>query len=411
MEAQEASHTTDPGPLPDPSPQHDAPTTEPQQTGEITLTTPPIADALEKVADLTTHEAANVARILKQADVETAQVVLKAEKHETLEVVAETGETLLQKEEHEVLKIALDARQLVNAAETHMAVKTAVQDAATLGEFWLKFLNDWAFNFDSGLAYHLLMAMFPIVIAVAATIGFVEGGLSPEAQRELITFMSSIFPSVLGQGVLSPALVLLRKDAGFLGIIAIIFALYSGSRLFSSMEDCFAIIYHTPTRSFWQQNLMALVMLLIFILLIPVMLLTSSIGLRGFISGLLASLILFQAIYMIVPNQKISWRKSWRGTLVATIALQVYIALFPLYIHHFLGSYTGNTGFAIILLLFFFYFALILLIGAEVNAFYAEGVRAKPQNIAAMVHTATLAADKAELLNLARQRTSQRSQK
>ncbi len=294
-------------------------------------------------------------------------------------------------------------------AEEHSGVKLAIEDAATFGEFWLKFLNDWAFHFAAGLAYNLLMAMFPIVIAVGAITGFIEGGLSSTTQGHLIAFMGSIFPSVLGQDVLAPALIVLRKDAGFLGIIAIVLALYSGSRLFSSMEDCFAIIYHTPPRPLWGQNLMALLMLLIFILLIPVMLLADSIGLGGFFSGLLASLILFQAIYMIVPNQKISLSKSWRGTLVAAGALQIYVLLFPLYIRHFLGSYTGNTGFAIILLLFFFYFALILLIGAEVNAFYAEGVRAKPQNLAEVVHTATLATDKAELLELARQRVRQRT--
>jgi uncharacterized BrkB/YihY/UPF0761 family membrane protein len=153
---------------------------------------------------------------------------------------------------------------------------------------------------------------------------------------------------------------------------------------------------------------LALILLLVFILLIPVMLLASSIGLRGFLGGLIASLILFQAVYMLVPNQKVSWRKSWRGTLVASAALQIYAALFPLYIRHFLGSYTGNTGFAIVLLLFFYYFALILLIGAEVNAFYADGVRAKPLNLAQMVHLATLSTDKAELLKLAQERVAKR---
>jgi membrane protein len=297
-----------------------------------------------------------------------------------------------------------EAKQLLAEAEEQSGVKMALEDAATFGEFWLKFLNDWTFHFAAGLAYNLLMAMFPIVVAAGAITGFVEGGLHPAAQAHLIAFMSSAFPSVLGQDVLAPALLLLRKDAGFLGILAIITALYSGSRLFSSLEDSFAIIYHTPLRSFWRQNLLALLLLLIFLLLIPVMLLADSVGLRGFLSGLVASLILFQAIYMIVPNQKISLKKSWRGTLVAAAALQLYLVLFPVYIRHFLGSYTGNTGFAVILLLFFFYFALILLIGAEVNAFYAEGVRAKPQNLAELVHEATLATDKAELLALARQR-------
>lgn len=293
-----------------------------------------------------------------------------------------------------------NAWQLLNTVEANETAREVVEDVKSLGEFWLKILNDWIPNFASGLAYRLLMAMFPIVIALAATLGFIQGELSHSARVELIAYLSSLFPSVLGSDVLTPALLLLDKNAGVLGISAIVLAFYSGSRLFATMENDFAIIYHTPVRSFWRKNLMALLMLLIFIILVPIMLFASSIGLGGFLGGIIASLILFQTIYMIVPNQKMSWRKSWRGTLVAVVALQIYAGLFPLYIQHFMGSYTGNTGFAIILLLFFYYFAIILLVGAEVNAFYAEGVRAKPRNIAEMVHLATVLADRQELLKL-----------
>lgn len=410
MEAQEALHTPNPSPSSTSLPQTDA-LTPGRSTGETAVPPPDSgtpASTPEKSGEPITKIVENVAQVLQVTEVDAGHPLLTAEKHEVRTIVTDTEQTLLEVEKHEAVKIAADAKHLLTEVEEHKALKIAVEDATTFGEFWLKFLNDWAFNFASGVAYHLLMAMFPIVIAVGATVGFIEGGLSDTAQRELIAYMSGIFPSVLGQDILTPAMTLLRRDAGSLGIVAIVLALYSGSRLFATMEDCFAIIYHTPTRSFWQQNLMALVMLLVFILLIPVMLLASSIGLGGFLGGLVASLILFQAIYMIVPNQKISWRKSWRGTLAAAAALQIYVVIFPLYIRHFLGSYTGNTGFAIILLLFFYYFALILLIGAEVNAFYAEGVRAKPLNIAEMVHQATLTTDRAELLKLARQRARKR---
>ena len=59
------------------------------------------------------------------------------------------------------------------------------------------------------------------------------------------------------------------------------------------------------------------------------------------------------------------------------------------YVTHFLGSYTGVAGLAVILLFFFYYFAVILLLGAEINAFFVEGVRATPDNLAVMVHTMT----------------------
>ncbi len=309
-----------------------------------------------------------------------------------------------------------EAKHLFAEAEEHETVVVTIEEAKTFGIFWLKSLNDWILNFASGLAYNLLMATLPVVIALGAIIGFVSGKLSPQDQQALVTRLSAVFPSVLGQNVLAPALIILHKDAGALGVLAIVLALYNGSRLFVAMENYFAIIYHTPARPYVRQNLTALMMFLIFMVLIPIMLLASSVGLGGtglggFLEGLIASLLLFQAIYMIVPNQHISLRNSWRGTVVAAVALQIYVTIFPLYIRRFLGSYTGNIGFAVILLLFFYYFAVILLLGAEVNAYYAEDVRARPRSIADLVHQATLEADRAELEELARQKAAHHSPK
>lgn len=304
-------------------------------------------------------------------------------------------------------KDRLEVKDLFNVVESNEVFEEVLGDAKTFANFWQKFMNDWVLNFASGLAYSLLMAMFPMVIALAATIGFLGGDLAPRAQQALIEHLNAIFPQIeTNQDLLSPALTLLHKNAGFLSILAIALAIFSGSRLFISIEDYFDIIYHTRARSFLRQNLMAICMLLIFIPLIPIMLLASSIGIGGFLGGLLASWLLFEAIYMIVPNQHISLRNSWLGALVAAIALQIYVALFPFYVEHFLGSYTGNAGFAVILLLFFYYFAVILLAGAEVNAFYAEGVRGTPDNIAGLVQRATRLADRKKLADLARKKTS-----
>jgi len=74
-----------------------------------------------------------------------------------------------------------------------------------------------------------------------------------------------------------------------------------------------------------------------------------------------------------VPNQHISFRDSWFGALLAAVAIQAYLQLFPFYVTHFLSGYTGTVGFAIIFVFFFYFFAVILLAGAEINAFYAQG--------------------------------------
>ncbi len=157
---------------------------------------------------------------------------------------------------------------------------------------------------------------------------------------------------------------------------------------------------------------MAIGMLLLFIILIPIMVFASSLPtfaltvlqhtslsslfsngivvyLLGILSSFIASYILFQAIYLVVPNQHISFRDSWLGSVVAAALMVIYLTLFPLYVSHFLTGYAASISSVIILLIFFYYFAVILLLGAEVNAFFSENVKATPTNIVTMVHITT----------------------
>src|SRR5207249_9837575 len=107
----------------------------------------------------------------------------------------------------------------------------------------------------------------------------------------------------------------------------------------------------------------------------------------GIFIALLITWVLFEAIYIVVPNQHISFRNSWLGAVVAAIALQVYLIVFPFYVTHFLSNDTGQVGFAVILLFFFYYFAVILLLGAEINTFFAEGVQPIPNDLVTFVST------------------------
>jgi YihY family inner membrane protein len=294
------------------------------------------------------------------------------------------------------------------------AVQTAQKGAKSLQEFWTKFNNDWVMSFAAGLAFNLITAIFPILIAILGIAGLALRQLSPSAESELKTSLQHLFPGQLSSqsNFLTLALNSLNKSAGFLLVIAILLAIFGGSRLFVTIEGYFDIIYHTRPRDPIKQNIMAVSMLLVFVVLTPLMIFASSIpaivhsilkttplnpisgnafiyGLAGILVAVLITWVLFEAIYLVVPNQHISFRNSWLGALVAAVGVQLYLVLFPFYVTHFLGSYTGTAGFAVILLFFFYYFAVILLLGAEINAFYAEGVHATPDNLVVMVHTMT----------------------
>src|SRR5215469_15203479 len=290
----------------------------------------------------------------------------------------------------------------------------AKESAKILRDFFTKFNNDWVMGFAAALAFNLITAILPILIAIVAIVGFAVKNLDPLAEQQLINQLQSIFPA--SGNFLSITFASLKRNAGILTVIAIPLALFGGSRLFVSMEGYFDIIYHTRTRSIVKQNIMAFVMLLIFIVLTAPMMFAASIPAllqvvlqntfvnhlpgSGFFFGLLSILVslciswvLFEAIYIVVPNQRISFRDSWLGAVVAAVLLQLYLLLFPLYVGHFLVSYTdrvaGTTGLLVILLFFFYYFAVILLLGAEINSFFVMNITATTDNLAAMVHNLT----------------------
>ncbi len=275
--------------------------------------------------------------------------------------------------------------------------------------FWAKINNDWIFNFASGLAYTLIVALIPIIIAIIALAGFIYGGLDPTVKADIIKFIQNAFPSPIpSEEIVSLALDSLNKSAGILGIIAIVIAVIGGSGLFLTMEGYFDIIYRTRTRSLIPQYVMAISMILLFVLLMPLIIFADSfpsllnsllkttpisqipgyssfVSLGSIIAGLFITWGLIEIIYVVVPNKHISFRKSWFGALLAAVAIQAYLLLFPFYVTRFLSGYSGTIGLVIIFLFFYYYFALILLIGAEINAFFGEGIPPTAANLAGIV--------------------------
>ena len=289
------------------------------------------------------------------------------------------------------------------------AVVTVEKDAKPILALFTKFNNDWSMNLAAGLAYNLLMSIFPIIVAILGILGLIIGSLSKSTYTHLQQQLGQSLANrgIASQQILNAALSSLNKSAVILVIIAVVIAIIGGSRLFIFIEGCFDIIYHVRPRTLIPQNIMAVGMLLLFVVLIPIMVVASSgpalilsvlhiasggflVGIASIVGSLIVCWILFEAIYMVVPNQKISFRNSWLGALVAAVLLEIYLTLFPLYVQHFInGGPIATLGSVIILLVFFYYFGVILFLGAEVNAYFAEGIKATPNDIPTMIHHLT----------------------
>jgi YihY family inner membrane protein len=279
-----------------------------------------------------------------------------------------------------------------------------------LREFWTKVNNDWVFNLSGLLAYNLLMSIFPILLVLIAAAGFVLHFISPGSQEQLVNAIAGLFPQGqhgAGGTIVSVVLDNLRRGAGIVFIIGLLTAVFAGSRLFITIESCVNVIFRLRPRDALHQNIMAFLMLLLYIVLIPVIFLASSVAnatahfllgsdrgqlallvrLSGIGIALAVAIILFAAIYIVVPNRPVHVKEVWRGTLTGAALLVLYELVFPVYQSLFLkpSNYGSIAGFAIVILVFFYYFAFILLLGAEVNSWFA-GQRATAGDIPSVFH-------------------------
>ena len=279
-------------------------------------------------------------------------------------------------------------------------------------ELFLKCKDDWIHHLAQALAFSLLTALVPIALLLLSIFRTILGRLDTQTQQMFAGRFEAIIPPPLSSQatqVFSKAFNTFSHAPGVVIFSTILLAVLFGSFLFSLMESCFDVIYHLPPRPFLRRHIVAIVMLCLYAALAPIIIVAAAaptlifsllhvippgnipassliFQLASTLGSILLSLILFQAIYVVVPHRHVTLRtlgrhigNSWHGALVATIALQVVLHLFPFYATHFLGSYIGQVGFVLILLLYFYLFTLVLLFGAEVNAFFVEGIRV-PQN-------------------------------
>ncbi len=84
----------------------------------------------------------------------------------------------------------------------------------------------------AALAYNLVVAIFPILVALFLIFGIVLGSLGPGVQRSFTSALASILPRGLGAGIVQQLLNRIQSSASALGIIVLATAIFGGLRLF-----------------------------------------------------------------------------------------------------------------------------------------------------------------------------------
>jgi membrane protein len=242
----------------------------------------------------------------------------------------------------------------------------------------------------AGVAFYALLAIFPAIAATVSIYGLV---VDPQTVSDQLAATSEVLPAET-RGLIGEQLTRVTSSASSalsLGaIISLLLALWSANKGTQSLISALNIVYDEPEkRGFIRLTLISLGMTLGIILFLIVGLaaiaampaLFGNLGLPETVRRLaswlrwpilgLIFVIGLAVLYRFAPSRnEPRWRwVSW-GAVVATVLWLIGSALFSWYVSNF-GSYNetyGSIGAVAVLMMWFWLSALIVLLGAELNA-------------------------------------------
>ncbi|MGI8702380.1 MAG: YihY/virulence factor BrkB family protein, partial [Nocardioidaceae bacterium] len=250
--------------------------------------------------------------------------------------------------------------------------------------------NDHLTLIAKGVAFSWFMAVFPGLIAAISIYGLVQ---SPADVRSQVANLASALPSDAKSLITHQLQSLTTASGGALSIsliISVALALWSASAGMAGLLEALNIAYdEDEERSFVIKRGLAVLLTIGFLVFIAVAialigvfpLVTSLLGDRVFVRILLeiarwlfllvAAIVALGLLYRVGPDRDaaaVKWLSL--GSIVAAVIWVVASVGFSIYVDAF-GSYAKTYGAlagVVVLLLWFWITALVVLLGAEINA-------------------------------------------
>jgi membrane protein len=260
------------------------------------------------------------------------------------------------------------------------------------GLFTKKVLDDQVPNLGALLAWGTLSAMLPLLLGMLS----IAGLLLRDQQRlnQVYDALGAALPTSAA-GPVTDVLDGMRQGAAApAGVIAIVLLLISGSSFFSNMASVFDQAYHVQGRNMLVERLIGLGMLILTAALLVAS--TLAAGVASLVSNVpgvvpigpvasqalgwsipIASVfVLFLLIYRILPNARQTWGSVVPGVILSGVLIVLISQLFPLYVALFPPNHAYAVFGVFLVLTFFLYLlGIVLVLGAELNAFLQQPAR------------------------------------
>jgi len=247
----------------------------------------------------------------------------------------------------------------------------------------------WKFQSDRGphlaamIAYFALLSFVPLSFIAIALLGF--AGRARESSS-LVKKLGYVFPDK-SLATIAETVNGLEAHATALGIVGLLFLIWTSLSLFSALESAFNIVYGRPNRPFLHGKIYAVALLSGLLVLLFVGLAVGSFGF-GVLDRLapgvgrnsvvayavpvvVSSVAVFGfllCVYYFLTNVEHTFWDVLPGALLTTVVLEVTFQALPIYLHVARDSTPQRAfGGPVILLVWLYLMANVIVLGAEYN--------------------------------------------
>jgi membrane protein len=263
-------------------------------------------------------------------------------------------------------------------------------------ETFKEFGEDKVPRLGAALAYYTIFSIGPLLLIAVAMAGIFFG--QEAAQGKISDELGKVFGSQMAQSLEKMVQAAAKPRSGTVAtVIGIVTLMLGASGVFGQLKDALNTIWNVEKKKasgitgFIRERFLSMAMVLGigFLLLVTLVLDTVISAMGGYVTRFVGgeavahllqlalsfsvAVVLFAAIFRILPDLKIAWRDVWLGSVFTAVlfvlgkwGLGVYLGKAAP------GSAYGAAGSLVILLIWVYWSAQILFLGAEFTQVYAR---------------------------------------
>jgi membrane protein len=250
-------------------------------------------------------------------------------------------------------------------------------------ELVLKFQADRGTQLAAMIAYYALISFVPLVFLALSLLGLF--GRADESSY-FVEELTKIFPNSSVSTIVG-AVRAIQENSAALGIVGLLFLIWSSLGLFGALESAFNIVYGRPNRGFLVGKALAFSLMFSLLILLFAGLVAGSFGLGqlerhapglagntivalliSVLTSAIAIFVFLVAVYRLLTNVELTVRDVVGGALLATLVMEASFQVLPFYLRHSQDSPVLQVlGGPVILLVWMYFMANVIVFGAEFN--------------------------------------------